>query len=66
VPIPDPPVNYFPYAYLVYLAIGIAWILAFRVRKPSALGQIRQDLESSHARFDIQDDMTAIPDAKAA
>ena len=66
VPIPDPPVNYFPYAYLIYLAIGIAWILAFRVRKPSALGQIRQDLESSHARFDIQDDMTAIPDAKAA
>jgi hypothetical protein len=66
VPIPDPPVNYFPYAYLVYLAIGIVWVLAFRVRKPSALGQIHQDLESSHARFKIQDDMPTISAAKAA
>ena len=51
VPIPDPPVNYFPYAYLVYLSVGIAWVLAFRARKPAAIGQIHQDLALSHARF---------------
>jgi len=51
VPIPDPPVNYFPYAYLVYLAVGIAWIFAFHARKPTAVGVIKQDLEDNHARF---------------
>ena len=51
IPIPDPPVNYFPYAYLVYLAIGIAWIFAFHARKPAAKGEIHQDLEANHARF---------------
>jgi amino acid transporter len=51
IPVPAPPVNYFPYAYLVYLAAGIAWILLFHVRKPTAVGQINQDLELNHARF---------------
>ncbi len=51
IPIPDPPVNYFPYAYLVYLLVGIGWILAFHARKPTAVGQIHQDLEQNHARF---------------
>ena len=51
IPVPDPPVNYFPYAYLVYLAIGIAWIFAFHARKPAAKGEIHQDLEANHARF---------------
>jgi amino acid transporter len=51
IPIPDPPVNYFPYAYLAYLLIGIAWVLAFRARKPAAIGEIHQDLAASHARF---------------
>jgi amino acid transporter len=51
IPIPDPPVNYFPYAYLVYLLVGIVWVLAFRARKPAAIGQIHQDLAVSHARY---------------
>jgi amino acid transporter len=51
IPVPAPPVNYFPYIYLAYLAIGIAWILAFRARKPTAVGEIHQDLELNHARF---------------
>jgi amino acid transporter len=51
IPVPAPPVNYFPYAYLVYLVAGIAWILAFRARKPTAVGAIHQDLELNHARF---------------
>jgi amino acid transporter len=51
IPIPAPPVNYFPYAYLVYLAVGIAWIFGFHARKPAAVGEIKQDLERIHARF---------------
>jgi len=50
-PIPDAPVMYFPYVYLVYLTIGIIWVFAFYRRKPTATDVIRQDLESSHARF---------------
>ena len=49
-PIPDPPVRYFPYIFLAYLAAGTLWILAFYRRKPSATAVIRQDLEQSHAR----------------
>jgi len=67
IPIPDPPVNYFPYAYLVYLAVGIVWIFAFHARKPMAVGEIKQDLEASHARF--QQDVapvSAIGSPKAA
>jgi len=51
-PIPDPPVNYFPYGFLVYLAIGIAWILYCFRRKPTAIEQVRADLERSHTRFE--------------
>jgi amino acid transporter len=59
IPIPDPPVNYFPYIYLVYLAIGIAWIVGFHARKPMAVGEIKQDLEANHARF--QQDVAPVP-----
>ena len=50
-PIPAAPVNYFPYAFLVYLGIGIAWILAFHKRQPTASGLIQEDLDVSHGRF---------------
>ena len=67
IPVPAPPVNYFPYAYVVYLLIGIAWILGFHARKPSAAGQINNDLELNHARF--KQDVAPTPalgEAKAA
>jgi amino acid transporter len=51
-PIPDPPVNYFPYGFLVYLAIGIAWILYCYRHKPTAIEQVEADLERIHARFE--------------
>ena len=50
-PVPAAPVNYFPYAFLVYLAVGMIWIMAFHRRKPSASGRIREDLDLSHGRF---------------
>ncbi len=50
-PVPSPPVNYFPYAFLVYLAVGIVWIVAFHRRQPTASTMIKEDLDQSHARF---------------
>jgi amino acid transporter len=50
-PIPDPPVTYFPYLFLVYLAMGIIWILAFYRRKPAAAAVVQADLERIHSRF---------------
>jgi amino acid transporter len=50
-PIPDPPVNYFPYAFLVYLAVGIAWILTFYRRKPTAMAVVHADLERIHGAY---------------
>jgi amino acid transporter len=50
-PVPSPPVNYFPYAFLVYLAVGILWIVAFHHRQPTASTMIKEDLDQSHARY---------------
>ena len=50
-PIPDPPVNYFPYGFLVYLVIGIAWITAFYRRKPTAAAVAQADLDRVHAAY---------------
>ena len=39
-PVPDPPVRWFPYIYLVYIAFGMVWFLARRktilARRPNA------------------------------
>ncbi|MGB6452535.1 MAG: APC family permease [Steroidobacteraceae bacterium] len=50
-PIPAAPVMYFPYAFLAYLALGVAWILVFYQRSPAASSRIRGDLERAHRRF---------------
>lgn len=50
-PVPAPPVSYFPYVFLAYLAVGAIWIIAFYRRQPAASGTIKQDLDESHARY---------------
>ncbi|HEY0145650.1 MAG TPA: APC family permease [Methylovirgula sp.] len=50
-PVPSPPVNYFPYAFLAYLAVGAIWIAAFYRRTPTAPELIKGDLDQSHARY---------------
>ncbi|HEY0185640.1 MAG TPA: APC family permease [Rhodopila sp.] len=52
-PMPEPPVNYFPYLFLLYLAAGIAWILHVRRRSPDALAGIQLDLDLAHARHQM-------------
>jgi hypothetical protein len=43
-PVPAPPVNYFPYIFLIYLAIGLFRALAYKVRDPKTLQEIREEL----------------------
>jgi amino acid transporter len=52
-PVPAAPVMYFPYLYLAYLTIGIAWILAFHKRQPAASTTIRADLQFHHDRHQV-------------
>jgi amino acid transporter len=45
-PVPAPPVNYFPYIFLGYLALGLFRALAYKVRDPKTLSQIREELSA--------------------
>jgi amino acid transporter len=50
-PLPPAPVLYFPYIFLVYMAIGVAWVLTHYGRKPAASETVRKDLDYTHAQF---------------
>jgi amino acid transporter len=50
-PVPAAPVNAFPYWFLAYLALGLAWILVLRRRRPDAAANIHEDLRLNHDRF---------------
>jgi amino acid transporter len=50
-PVPAAPVNAFPYWFLAYLGVGLAWILILHRRRPAAADTIRDDLRLSHDRF---------------
>lgn len=50
-PVPPAPVRYFPYLFLAYLVAGVAWILIFYGREPTASESIRRDLDQAHDRF---------------
>jgi amino acid transporter len=43
-PVPAPPVNYFPYVFLGYIILGLMRALAYKVREPKTLQQIREEL----------------------
>jgi amino acid transporter len=50
-PLPPAPVLYFPYMFLVYMAVGIIWVLTHYGRKPSASDVVRKDLDYTHSQF---------------
>jgi amino acid transporter len=58
-PVPSAPVMYFPYLYLAYLVIGVAWILSFHKRQPAASGTIRADIQQHHDRYQPKPKMAA-------
>jgi hypothetical protein len=43
-PVPPAPVNYFPYIFLGYVAIGVLRAVAFKLRAPQILKKIHQEL----------------------
>jgi amino acid transporter len=47
-PVPDPPVRYFPYIFLGYVAIGLARINWMRMSAPARLREIRQEVLAQH------------------
>jgi amino acid transporter len=47
-PAPPAPDNLFPYIFAVYLAAGLFRALAFKVRDPKTLTQVREELKSFH------------------
>jgi amino acid transporter len=44
-PIPDPPVKYFPYIFLVYLVVGVVRVLSVR---PTRVKEIRAQIHADH------------------
>ncbi|MGO4872676.1 MAG: APC family permease [Roseiarcus sp.] len=46
-PVPAYPLNLFPYAFLVYMLIGVTWFFILKSRVPQALLGIEKDLEAS-------------------
>jgi hypothetical protein len=47
-PAPPAPDNYFPYIFLTYLIAGLFRALAFKVRDPKTLSQVREELQAFH------------------
>jgi amino acid transporter len=47
-PAPPAPGNYFPYVFLIYLAVGLCRALAFKVRDPKTVAQVREELKAYH------------------
>ena len=47
-PVPPAPVNTFPYIFGAYVVIGLFRALAFKVRDPKTLNQVRDELKSFH------------------
>jgi amino acid transporter len=47
-PVPDPPVRYFPYVFVGYLAIGLGRISWLRRRDPEHLLRIREENRTQH------------------
>jgi len=47
-PVPDPPVRYFPYIFLAYLAIGLARVGWIRMSAPGRIREIHQEILAQH------------------
>jgi len=49
VPLPDPPVRYFPYVFAAYLFFGYARVMAMQHQKPERVGEIHDEVKKLHA-----------------
>ena len=48
-PIPSPPVNYFPYAFLVYLWFGAIQVMSMQHQKPARVQEVSAEVRKQHA-----------------
>ncbi|MDR3456307.1 MAG: APC family permease [Verrucomicrobiae bacterium] len=49
VPLPDPPVRYFPYVFGAYLFFGYARVMAMQHQKAGRLEEIQDEVQKTHA-----------------
>jgi hypothetical protein len=62
-PLPPVPVRYFPYYFLAYMLIGVAWLTVLHRRDKTVLPAIEADLE---ATVDAHDRIAVEPAAPSA
>jgi amino acid transporter len=48
-PVPSPPVNYFPYAFVAYLWFGILRVMGMRHQKPERVIEVREEVQKLHS-----------------
>lgn len=52
-PVPSPPVNYFPYAFVAYLWFGILRVMGMRHQQPARVEEISAEVRKLHAEAGI-------------
>ena len=50
-PVPPAPVNHFPYIFLAYFLVGLAWFMSLHLRSPETVREIERDIEATHGGF---------------
>ena len=50
-PLPDPPIRYYPYIFMGYLAIGVIWLFVLWTLNTGVIEKIEADLEGIGARY---------------
>jgi amino acid transporter len=50
-PVPDPPVRYFPYAFALYLIVGVVWLFIRKSQSDDVVQKIEADLEDIGTRY---------------
>ncbi|HEY9850129.1 MAG TPA: APC family permease [Leptolyngbyaceae cyanobacterium] len=50
-PVPPYPFNVFPYLFLMYLLVGVAWFVILRLTSPEIIDNMEDELEKIHLKF---------------
>ena len=50
-PLPDPPIRYYPYIFMAYLAVGVIWLFIQYTLHTGVIKKIETDLEGIGARY---------------
>lgn len=45
-PVPAAPYNYFPYGFVVYMLVGVAWFFGLKARMPQVILDIEREIDS--------------------